>query len=151
MSTDARQLFAEHGLRCTKQRLHLYEALARNREHPTADELFREVAQDLPGISLATVYNTLEAFCQVGLAQKLPGAGTNGSARFDAIRENHLHLRDQKTGDVADVPAQMSRDVLDRIPPHVLAELEDHLGFRISQVQIELIGEYARTETHANA
>jgi Fe2+ or Zn2+ uptake regulation protein len=100
----------------------------------------------VPSISLATVYNTLEAFCQAGIAQKLPGAGANGSARFDAIRENHLHLRDQRTGEVTDVPHTLSRDVLERIPQHVLSKLEAELGFRISQVQVELIGEHGDDE-----
>jgi len=142
MSEQIKRLFADHGLRCTQQRVSLYQALAASDQHPTADELFRDVSQNLPGISLATVYNTLEAFCDVGLAQKLPGVGVNGSARFDAICENHLHLRDQSTGDVVDVPPELGQQILDRIPEATLRDLEARLGFRISQLQIELVGEY---------
>lgn len=142
MSDQVKRLFADHGLRCTQQRVSLYRALATSEHHPTADELFKDVSEKLPGISLATVYNTLEAFCQVGLAQKLPGVGTNGSARFDAICENHLHLRDQTTGDVVDVPHELGQQILDRIPETTLRDLERRLGFKISQLQIELVGEY---------
>jgi Fur family peroxide stress response transcriptional regulator len=142
MSTPVKNLFAEHGLRCTQQRLCLYQALASSDYHPTADELFKTVSRDLPGISLATVYNTLEAFCDVGLAQKLPGVGTNGSARFDAMCHNHLHLRDLRTGEVADVPEELGQAVLNRIPEDLLQQLESRLGFKINQMQIELVGEY---------
>jgi Fur family peroxide stress response transcriptional regulator len=140
MTTHIKNLFAEHGLRCTQQRVSLYEALASSDNHPTADELYKQVCCELPGISLATVYNTLEAFCQVGLAQKLPGVAANGSARFDAICENHLHLRDQQTGEIADVPHELGQQILDRIPEKTLRQLEQQLGFKISQLQIELVG-----------
>jgi len=142
MTTHVKRIFADHGLRCTQQRICLYESLAHSDQHPTADELYKVVSRQLPSISLATVYNTLEAFCDVGLAQRLPGVGTNGSARFDAMCHNHLHLRDQQTGAVVDVPEPLSREVLDRIPEHVLDELESKLGFKVSQLQIELVGEY---------
>ena len=142
MSEQTDTLFAARGLRCTRQRKALYEALAASRAHPTADDLHQQVAPRIDGLSLATVYNTLEALCQAGLVQKLPGAGTNGSARYDAVRGDHLHMRDQHSGAVDDVPPDISREILERIPPDVLKDVERRLGFKISQVQIELVGQY---------
>lgn len=139
-------LFAAHNLRCTRQRKAIYAALEASREHPTADDLFRCVGHDMPGVSLATVYNTLEAFCHAGLVQKLPGAGANGSARFDAVREDHLHLRCRRTGQVADLPEDVGSQMLAHLPPDLLAEIERKTGFRVSQVQIELVGEYTTPE-----
>ena len=81
-SDSLQQLFAQHNLRCTRQRRALYEALSSTSRHPTADELFQQLAHTQTDISLATVYNTLEAFCEVGLAQKLPG---NGSGARPAV------------------------------------------------------------------
>lgn len=142
---DLNELFNARGLRCTRQRRAVYEALRSTTAHPTAEELYHLVGDRVNGLSLATVYNTLEALCSVGLAQKLPSHGPhgNGSARFDATVEDHLHLRDARTGQVADVPAHLSRALLDRLPRKVLDEIESRLGFRIKQVQIELIGETA--------
>lgn len=145
-SEDVQSLFAARGLRCTRQRKAIYEALRQSREHPTADELFRSVCPrgscEDSGISLATVYNTLEAFCQAGIAHKLPGAGDNGSARYDAVRGNHLHLRCQRSGAVADVPDDLSQRILDHLPPEVLADVAEKLGFEINQIHIELVGHY---------
>lgn len=142
MTDRIETLFAHRGLRCTRQRRALYEALATSRAHPTADELHRLANQRMRGISLATVYNALEAFCEAGLVQKLPGAGTNGSSRYDALREEHLHMRCQNTGAVADVPPDVSRQIRECISPQVLREIEQRLGFEVDQVQIELVGRY---------
>jgi Fe2+ or Zn2+ uptake regulation protein len=143
ISRCIQDLFAKRGLRCTKQRLALYEALVSSDLHPTANELYQQVYEGMPSLSLATVYNTLEAFCRAGLAQKLPG--TNGSARYDASMENHLYLRCEKTGRVADVPDDLSQKLLAHIPDKTLSEIEGILGFKINQVQIELVGQYERS------
>ena len=101
------QLFNSHRLRCTKQRRALYEALSQTTAHPTADQLYQQVARSDQTISLATVYNTLEAFCKAGLAQKIAAKG--GSTRYDAAVHHHLHLRDERSGAVADVPDDLGR------------------------------------------
>ena len=134
------QVFAAHGLRCTRQREALYRALASTTAHPTADDLFRSMHGKENDMSLATVYNTLEAFCKAGLALRLPGH--EGSARYDATTENHMHLRDNVTGRMADVPDDLSQQLLKHLPPEVLKQLEQRLGFKIDQVQIELVGQF---------
>jgi Fur family transcriptional regulator, peroxide stress response regulator len=143
----APEALTRHGLRCTRQRVALYEALHASKSHPTADELYRTVGPQVDGLSLATVYNTLDAFCRVGLVQKLAPSdldpeGVRGSARYDATTHNHLHVRCKRTGAVRDVPDDLGQKLLDNLPADVLAEFESKLGFKIDQVQIELLGEY---------
>lgn len=142
------ELFAEHGLRCTRQRRTLYEALQATNKHPTADELFASVssspAHAQHKISLATVYNTLEAFCQAGLAIKLPGKGS--CSRYDASTHSHLHMRDAKTGKVVDAPHDISQILLSNLPQKVLDQIQDQLGFKVDQVQIELVGQFTNTQ-----
>jgi len=134
-------LFADHGLRFTKQRCAVYHALAGTQAHPTADELFRNVSRSDQSISLATVYNALEAFCRVGIAQKL--ATDDLSARFDASVHNHLHLRDARTGRMTDVPDHLGQQLLDKLPREVINSIESRLGFKVSKIKIELLGEPA--------
>ena len=136
------KLFAQHNLRCTKQRKAIYNALTHSRCHPTADELYRQVQGALPGVSLATVYNALEVFTQAGLIAKLPDAGLNGSARYDAHREPHTHLRDRRTGVVADAPDDVSQLILDHLPADVLDTIRQRTGFTVDEIQIELIGKF---------
>lgn len=139
---NSAKLFAEHDLRCTKQRKAIYSALTGTRCHPTADDLYRTVQDSLPGVSLATVYNTLEAFNDAGLISKLPDAGSNGSARYDAHREPHTHLRDRCTGKVADAPDDLSQLILDNLPQEVLDTIRERMGFTVEEVQVELVGKF---------
>ncbi|MEM9251464.1 MAG: transcriptional repressor [Planctomycetota bacterium] len=129
------------GLRDTRQREAVYDALAAARSHPTADELHELLAHQQPDrpVSLATVYNTLEAFCRVGLAQKLPGR--QGSTRYDIPRNQHLHLKDRLTGDITDVPDHLSQAILSRLSPKDLARIEHDLGFRIERIELNLVGQ----------
>lgn len=135
-------LFSQHHLRFTRQRYAVYCALAGEDDHPTADQLFNKLSGTDASISLATVYNTLEALVKSGLAQKLADGGT--SARYDATVDDHLHLRDRATGSLMDVPTNLGRRLLDNLPDHILKEIESELGFSINRVQIELVGEYCR-------
>ena len=139
------ELFADHGLRCTRQRVAIYDALRGDTSHPTIDELYRQVSETVPGLSLATVYNTVEAFCQAGLAQRLTGGKPDGNglnARYDATVDNHIHLRDRETGEVTDAPEAISRKLLAQIPQDVLDRLETETGFRVEDVQIEIVGSH---------
>ncbi len=136
------RLFAQHDLRCTRQRKAIYQALTQTRCHPTADELYRQVQDQLPGVSLATVYNTLEVFTQAGLIVKLPDAGNNGSARYDAHRQPHTHLRDRSTGKVCDAPDELSQLILSHLPPEVLETIRQRTGFSVDEVQVELVGRF---------
>jgi Fur family transcriptional regulator, peroxide stress response regulator len=145
MSDKLQLIFAEHGLRCTRQRRAIYDALSGSRCHPSADELFKMVKKLDDGMSLATVYNTLEAFCGAGLAYKIAGCGGNGSTRYDAGGEDHLHLRCRKTGHITDAPDDLGKRILEHIPQELIDELQDRIGFTVNKVQLDLVGEFKKT------
>ncbi len=137
-----RDLFAKHTLRCTRQRQALYEALRACKTHPTAEELYRIVQSDgslarTPGLSRATVYNTLEALCRAGLVRRLPT--TNGCCRFDADTSEHLHLRFRDTQEIRDVPVHLGDRLVAAMPQNVLNEIERAMGVRIDGVNIQLV------------
>ena len=142
MTADDRLLFEACGLRCTRQRRLVFDTLRSTTSHPTADELYQLCIRHMPGLSLATVYNALEKLVDAGLVRKLPGAGANGSARYDAATDDHPHARCTRTGRVADLPDDAAEKLLRNIPKRVIRELEEHLGFKVDRVQIELLGEF---------
>lgn len=135
---DVRSIFAEHDMRCTKQRMVIFEALNANASHPTAEDLFEEVQSECPGLSLATVYNTLEALCSARLCRKLPV--TSGSARYDADTSTHMHAVDTVTGKVFDVPVELGSAILDNLPEAVIHQIEQNLNLKIDRVSIQFIG-----------
>ena len=119
---STRALFTQHNLRCTSQRVALFEALHACKTHPTAEELFSQVKPEMESLSLATVYNTLDALCDAGLAKKLPTS--RGTCRYDADMSEHLHVRFHDTGEIQDVPLDLSTKLLNHIPGDVLRDVQ---------------------------
>lgn len=134
---DTQNLLSDSGIRCTRQRVEIYDALASTKLHPTAEELHQMVCRSSPSVSLATVYNTLEAFCRAGLARRLPSEG--GGFRYDADVEDHLHFV-ASDGGVRDVPRELGERLLRRITSEDIAELEAEMGVRIEGIRLSFIG-----------
>ena len=127
------------GLRCTLQRLAVYDQLSRALQHPTAEDVFHAVRLTIPKISLATVYKALEALVDIGAATKLTAADGTGSARYDARSEEHYHFRCLRTGSVYDLPTRFDPALVSKLDP----QLEDDLqrqGFRVTGYRLELVG-----------
>jgi Fe2+ or Zn2+ uptake regulation protein len=152
-----RELFARHNLRCTRQRIALYETLRACTSHPTAEELYRMVQQDgsartpvdcgsmrepAGSLSRATVYNTLEALCEAGLVRRLPT--TNGCCRFDADTCEHLHVRLRHSHQILDVPQHLGERLMANMPRQVLDDIEREMGLQIDALSIQLIASEKR-------
>lgn len=114
-STDRvlRRALEESGHRFTEQRAAVYRFLSGTDTHPTADEVFLAVRNDVPGISLATVYKSLETLVGCGLATKLSYG--DGSARYDGRTDPHHHARCMGCGRVFDIAGHLPEDELDEL------------------------------------
>lgn len=112
-STDEvlRQALELNGQRFTEQRAAVYRFLASTDKHPTADEVFLAVRSEVPVISLATVYKSLETLVGCGLAMKL--AYADGSARYDGRTDPHHHARCLSCSRIFDVPGRLPAEELD--------------------------------------
>ena len=126
-----RQALEARGHRFTDQRAAVYRFLARSCTHPTADEVYLGVREVVPGISLATVYKSLETLVSCDLAKKLGHAG--GSARYDGRTDPHRHARCLSCGSVSDVPGQFPDSELFQVR-------SDVGGFRTTGYHLELTG-----------
>jgi Fe2+ or Zn2+ uptake regulation protein len=127
------------GLRCTPQRLAVYDQLSRELHHPTAEDVFHAVRLTIPKISLATVYKALEALVDIGAAARLMAADGIGSARYDARSEDHYHFRCLNTGNVHDLPTRFDPALVSKLDPQLEVELERQ-GFRVTGYRLELVG-----------
>ncbi|MBV8150181.1 MAG: transcriptional repressor [Candidatus Eremiobacteraeota bacterium] len=75
--------------RLTKQRAAILRALDGG-AHLSADTILERVREELPGVSLGTIYRTLDILRELGLVQVFSFAGS--AARFEAVIEKHHHL-----------------------------------------------------------
>jgi Fur family peroxide stress response transcriptional regulator len=82
--------YRELGLKLTPQRIAILDYLKENSEHPSAEDVYRAVSIQYPTMSLATVYNTLEAIKKKGGLMELTIDATK--KRFDPNTKPHHHL-----------------------------------------------------------
>jgi Fur family peroxide stress response transcriptional regulator len=88
--------------RMTTQRRLILQALRSTTSHPTADWVYNRVREDLPNVSLGTIYRNLRALVEMGEAQSLSYG--SGQDRFDGNAAPHYHFRCLECGRVYDVP-----------------------------------------------
>ena len=105
---------ADGALRPTRQRLALAALLVgdgQNR-HVTAESLFAAAAGAGEKVSLATVYNTLRAFCDAGLLHEIVVDGAR--SYFDTRLDDHTHFYWEDSHSLTDAPAEAI--VISRLP-----------------------------------
>ncbi|MBR5212669.1 MAG: transcriptional repressor [Akkermansia sp.] len=88
-------------LRMTRQRRIVIDILLASEDHPTAAQIYERSRAVMPGISLATIYNSLEALVEAKLVNHLHP--DNGPSRYCPNVVPHIHLMDDKTQRVIDV------------------------------------------------
>lgn len=101
----ANSWLASVGLRPTRQRLALASLLVgdgQNR-HVTAEGLFESASGADGRVSLATVYNTLRAFCDAGLMREITVDGSK--SYFDTNITDHPHFYWEETATLTDAPS----------------------------------------------
>jgi Fe2+ or Zn2+ uptake regulation protein len=101
------------GLRVTSQRIVIHRALCSQTQHMTAEQVLDKVSDVLPGISLPTVYATLELLEGLGLVRRF-GTGS-GAVLFDSRVEPHAHTVCRRCGATADLDGgPLSEQVVER-------------------------------------
>src|SRR5882672_8910477 len=73
----------------TRQRSLVLDVIQREDSHPTAAEVFHAARQAMPGISFATVYNSLRYLKEAGLVREITFG--NGASRYDSETDRHDH------------------------------------------------------------
>lgn len=111
------------GLRMTRQRQEVYRTLLQERNHPTANDVFMRVKDRLPNISLATVYNCLEALVQHGIIRQVNFE--RESSRYCPNLSEHGHFHDETTGVIHDVDFKPGINLADLLNLPAGAVIED--------------------------
>lgn len=105
LTAGARWL-ARADLRPTRQRIALAELLVGDgkHRHVTAESLHAASQAAGEQVSLATVYNTLRAFCDAGLMQEITVDGSG--SHFDTRTDDHPHFYWEEDARLTDAPAE---------------------------------------------
>lgn len=114
MIDDSETMLAEalraRGGRVTPQRLAIARVVREHEGHVTAEAVFGQVSERLPGVSLPTVYATLELLEELGLVRRVPAA--SGAVLFDSRTDDHDHFVCRRCGSITDLETSTDRSAV---------------------------------------
>ncbi|WP_459841665.1 Fur family transcriptional regulator [Halanaerocella petrolearia] len=108
----------------TKQRKKILEVLQSTDCHPTADWIYKEVKEEIPNISLGTIYRNLNVLQEMGKIQEL-NYGSEYS-RFDGNPANHYHFTCLDCGEVMDVELKVKQELDQQVTDLTDGKVEYH-------------------------
>lgn len=117
-------------IRITPQRQAILEYMVESKSHPTADEIYRALHTRFPNMSVATVYNNLRLFVEVGFVKELSYG--DASSRFDFTNTQHYHAICERCGKIVDLYYPVLDDV------EMVAK--NLTGFEVTHHRMEVYG-----------
>lgn len=125
-------------MKYSHQRELILKTLQKSPVHPTAEEIYAKVKEELNTISLGTVYRNLNLLTEFGAIRKLETAG-NTSVRYDGRKDEHCHLVCTSCGTITDIELGMF--------PSIDSSVERETGFTVFEHGIVLKGTCAECST----
>lgn len=123
---DVKAMLRQVGLRPTRQRMALGWILFRKGDrHLTAEMLYEEATRAKVPVSLATVYNSLHQFTEVGLLREVAVDGSK--TYFDTNTSDHHHFFVEGENALVDIPPV--NVLADRIP-------EPPEGYEVARIDV---------------
>ncbi|MDN6398207.1 Fur family transcriptional regulator [Alkalibacterium gilvum] len=117
-------------VRITPQRYAILEYLIDQDSHPTANEIYKALENDFPGMSVATIYNNLRLFTKMGLVKEMTFG--DHCSRFDFVSNEHYHAICNQCGHVEDIYYPGLEDV-----EQVASDLT---GYAVKSHRLEMFG-----------
>ncbi|MBI9107694.1 MAG: transcriptional repressor [Spirochaetales bacterium] len=100
------ELLREHDVKPTIVRLKIYDYLITQKNHPTADTVYKSLLGEMPTLSKTSVYNTMDLFAEKNLIQAI--TIEENETRFDADTSDHGHFKCINCGEVFDFNVDLS-------------------------------------------
>ncbi len=122
------------GLKVTPQRVAVIQALYKL-NHPRAEEIYKEVSQNIPGLSPTTVYNVLDALVEKDIIKRVKTE--KGVMRYDAVPDHHHHMYCITTDRVED----FFDPELDNLLQNYF-EKKQLKGFKLEDIKLQLMGKF---------
>jgi Fe2+ or Zn2+ uptake regulation protein len=118
------------GQRVTMPRLLVHRHVRRKPAHVTAEQVHSELTRDVPSLSPATIYATLDLLDELGLVRRVSTPG--GVTVFDSRPEQHHHLVCRNCGRMEDLDTNVETAAARRAARKA--------GFRVEHAELQLSG-----------
>jgi len=136
MTTDyLRGQLKQRGLKITPQRVAIYEAVVKLKNHPTAENIIDYIKQNHPNVSVGTVYKVLDSLVENQLLKKVKSE--KDIMRYDAIMQKHHHLYCSETDKIED----FEDPELDKMITQYFVRKKIK-GFKVKDITLQITGEF---------
>jgi len=96
----------KHDIRPSNIRIKVLKFLLKNRIHPTVEDIYKSLIEEIPTLSKTSVYNTLNLFLEKGIVVGI--ALDQKELRYDINTNFHGHFKCNKCGIIYDFPIMIS-------------------------------------------
>ena len=110
----------QHDIRPSFQRIKVLEFLYHHDIHPTVEEIYHSLAPEIPSLSKATVYNTLHALTEGGLARVI--SIDENEMRYEVTNKNHGHFKCENCGCIFNFAIELDQLQLDDLDQFSIKE-----------------------------
>jgi Fe2+ or Zn2+ uptake regulation protein len=121
---SAKEILTSRGVNPSHQRIRILEHLMQTRDHPTVTMVYGALSPEIPTLSKATVYNTLNALAEAGLATALTIKPEE--TRYDFKKEPHHHFLCKQCGTIIDVGVRCGYAEASEVEGHRLEEIHGY-------------------------
>lgn len=117
------EVLKQSGLKITPQRMAILKEIQRC-GHPTIEEIYENILQEHPSISLATIYKNIISLCEVGLLKEV--RINMQKQRYEIAHEEHMHTVCVSCGKIEDLEMNLNhlytnKSVIQKIAPSYIA------------------------------
>jgi Fur family ferric uptake transcriptional regulator len=125
-----REFIREHGLKSTRQRDEIASWFFHHKGHLSAEQIYRDVKQEVPGIGFSTVYRTMKLLVEAGLVSERHFG--DGEATYENVHGHHDHCICTKCGKIT----EFEDDQIEALQRSVA----ERQGFQLVSHKMELYG-----------
>ena len=116
MTASVVDVLEQVGIQPSAQRVAVADYVLATEDHPSAEQVWARVKERFPMLSRATVYNTLNLFCDRGLLRTVDVDPTRQF--YDSSTGAHHHFYNVDTGELTDIPLESVMLTVDTaLPP----------------------------------
>ncbi|MCP4221483.1 MAG: transcriptional repressor [bacterium] len=123
---DVGDYLKSNGVKPSYQRIKVFEYLAKYRNHPTVDTIYKALVPKIPTLSKTTVYNTLNIFIEKKIARVV--IIEENETRYDADISIHGHFKCGECATVYDLDIDLEKVEVPALQSHHVSEY--HFDFK---------------------
>jgi Fur family peroxide stress response transcriptional regulator len=139
MTNFLREKLKEKKLKVTPQRVAIYEAIVKLKNHPTAENVIEYIKINHPNISVGTVYKVLDSLVENELLNKVKTE--KDIMRYDAILSNHHHLYCTETDRIEDYEDEnLNKLISDYFKENKIK------NFKVKDIKLQITGKFKSNE-----